>query len=59
LAADDRVTAAKRQKEMAEEDLSEEVKKLADLQTLLDTANQEWAIENYLVGRADAAEAAE
>jgi len=59
LAADNRVTAALRQKEMAEEDLSEEVKKLADLQTLLDTANKEWAIENYLVGRADAAEAAE
>jgi hypothetical protein len=29
---------------MAEEDLSEEVKKLADLQTLLDTANKEYAI---------------
>jgi len=59
LASDNRVTAALRQKEMAEEDLSEEVKKLADLQTLLDTANKEWAIENYLVGRADAAEALE
>lgn len=59
MAADKLVEAAKRRKEMAEEDLAEEVSILADKQKAIDTAQKAWAIQNYLVEQADAAIKAE